>query len=256
MLTVPPNEEPPPDPMLELPSPVQAMTYDDATDEVVLLSVPDRRLLRYRDGLEEAPTFLNIPDQVMLGGGEAGITLNPVDGTYWIVTEGSNTIYGLQQNATGAITVEPIMMASIQHPTGIDADDAGHLFVTTNGGVVELQKTAAGGWQMVADGAFDGMPVGSSFRVTRSRTNFDPELHDGPGFFNIDPAELEFGEADPDCLADLDGNNTVNVVDLLALIGNWGPCEACLADVAPVGGNGTVNVEDLLTVIGAWGSCE
>ncbi|MCI0631090.1 MAG: hypothetical protein L0Y44_10615 [Phycisphaerales bacterium] len=256
MLEIPPDPQHPPDPLVELPSPVEAMTYDDVKDEVVLLSVPDRRLLRYPDGLADAPTFLNIPDEVMLGGGEAGITLNPVDGKYWIVTEGSNTIYGLQQNAAGGITFEPITMAGIQHPTGIDADDAGHLFVTTNGGVVELQKNAAGAWQMVADGAFDGMAVGSSFRVTRSRTNFDPELHDGPAFFNIDPDELQFGEAVPDCLADLDGNFTVNVNDLLALIGNWGACEACFADITPVGGNGSVNVEDLLALIGAWGSCE
>ena len=31
--------------------------------------------------------------------------------------------------------------------------------------------------------------------------------------------------------------------------------QTCPADIAPVGGDSTVNVEDLLAVIGAWGPC-
>jgi len=68
-----------------------------------------------------------------------------------------------------------------------------------------------------------------------------------------------------ECAADLapapTGDNTVNVQDLLAVIGAWGPCEnpnACPTDIAPIGpplGDDVVNVQDLLAVIGAWGAC-
>ena len=63
------------------------------------------------------------------------------------------------------------------------------------------------------------------------------------------------------CPTDINGNATVNVQDLLEVIGAWGNCPApcaqstCAADVAPAGGNCVVNVQDLLAIIGAWGNC-
>jgi hypothetical protein len=57
-------------------------------------------------------------------------------------------------------------------------------------------------------------------------------------------------EADTNC------DNIVNVDDLLSVINAWGPCPGppppCLADIAPQGGDGTVDVNDLLKVIGNW----
>ena len=43
------------------------------------------------------------------------------------------------------------------------------------------------------------------------------------------------------------------VADLLILIGAWGPCPSCDADLD---GDGEVKVADLLLLIGAWGPCE
>jgi len=62
----------------------------------------------------------------------------------------------------------------------------------------------------------------------------------------------------PPCPADINGNQVVNVDDLLAVINGWGPCanpNNCPADIAPAGGNDVVNVDDLLAVINAWGDC-
>ena len=58
------------------------------------------------------------------------------------------------------------------------------------------------------------------------------------------------------CVGDIapkGGDGMVNVDDLLAVIGNWGPCSGCAADT---NGDDVVNVDDLLTVIGTWGACE
>jgi len=56
---------------------------------------------------------------------------------------------------------------------------------------------------------------------------------------------------------DVDGDTHVDVTDLLAVIGSWGPCPAdpisCDADVHPLGGDGVINVADLLEVIRHWG---
>ena len=64
----------------------------------------------------------------------------------------------------------------------------------------------------------------------------------------------------PPCPADTNADGAVNVIDLLAVINNWGACPApptlCPADVAPVGTpDGNVNVMDLLAVINNWGPC-
>ncbi|TVQ55700.1 MAG: hypothetical protein EA377_03025, partial [Phycisphaerales bacterium] len=59
------------------------------------------------------------------------------------------------------------------------------------------------------------------------------------------------------CAADLTGDGTVNVFDLLLLLGQWGSCEAapeseCAADL---NGDGVVNVFDLLELLAQWGDC-
>ncbi len=54
------------------------------------------------------------------------------------------------------------------------------------------------------------------------------------------------------CPWDLDGDGTVNVVDLFLLLGSFGACEGCQADCD---GDGFVNVVDLLDLIGNWGPC-
>jgi hypothetical protein len=55
-----------------------------------------------------------------------------------------------------------------------------------------------------------------------------------------------------DCPADIDGNGFVDVDDLFAVLGDWGPCDGCAADID---GNGFVDVDDLFAVLGDWGPC-
>ena len=57
---------------------------------------------------------------------------------------------------------------------------------------------------------------------------------------------------DPTCPADVDGNGSVDVGDLLAVLGAWG-CTTCPAE--DIDDNGVVEVGDLLAVLGAWGGC-
>jgi hypothetical protein len=55
-----------------------------------------------------------------------------------------------------------------------------------------------------------------------------------------------------DCPADTNGDNEVNVTDLLAVIAAWG---ATGTNAADINDDLVVNVTDLLAVIAAWGSC-
>ncbi len=56
----------------------------------------------------------------------------------------------------------------------------------------------------------------------------------------------------PPCPADTNGDNQVNVTDLLVVINNWGACKGCPADINH---DNQVNVTDLLAVINGWGPC-
>ena len=50
--------------------------------------------------------------------------------------------------------------------------------------------------------------------------------------------------------ADLNCDGTVNGMDLGALLGAWGACDACDADI---NGDGVVNGIDLGALLGSWG---
>ncbi|HRP64081.1 MAG TPA: hypothetical protein PK400_12350, partial [Phycisphaerales bacterium] len=54
------------------------------------------------------------------------------------------------------------------------------------------------------------------------------------------------------CAADLNDSGSVDVQDLLLLLGAWGPCPGCAADLND---DDTVDVLDLLILLGAWGPC-
>ena len=63
------------------------------------------------------------------------------------------------------------------------------------------------------------------------------------------------GDGVPDecqCIADITGDNMVNVEDLLAIIGYWGSS----GPLGDVNSDGIVDVSDLLIVVGSWGPCE
>ena len=54
------------------------------------------------------------------------------------------------------------------------------------------------------------------------------------------------------CPADLNGDDVVNVLDLIVMLGAWGPNPG---DPAELNGDNTVNVLDLILLLGAWGVC-
>ncbi len=57
---------------------------------------------------------------------------------------------------------------------------------------------------------------------------------------------------DSACPADLDGDGSVGILDLLALLAAWGTDPGGPPDFD---GDGTVGILDLLTLLANWGAC-
>jgi hypothetical protein len=96
--------------------------------------------------------------------------------------------------------------------------------------IVELDRTVipGDGWDIVAQGTYayiaDGITGMTIFRAKGAQP----------------------------CFEDINGDDTVNVDDLFAVINAWGDCDDCPEDV---NADGVVNVDDLFAVINAWGPC-
>ncbi len=104
------------------------------------------------------------------------------------------------------------------------------------------------GWQANPGGGF-GMP-GNMQEMTNEAAY---RVHSGAA---ADPCESPLPAV---CAADVDGDGSVAVSDVLAIIGQWGLCGDGTfrpdGDIAPMpNGDCCVSVADVLAVVGAWGA--
>jgi len=72
------------------------------------------------------------------------------------------------------------------------------------------------------------------------------------GFSSVRPFLTVTWVIDAGCGGDLDGSGAVDFPDLLAVLGAFGPCDACPEDLD---GSGAVDFDDLLAILGAFGGC-
>ena len=96
-------------------------------------------------------------------------------------------------------------------------DDASDVHIRITLGITETQGTSSGGNNRYDNIRFDATPIG------------------GTG-----------------CAEDLNGDETVDFADLLALLTAWGECPGCPEDFS---GDGIVDFTDLLELLSAWGDC-
>jgi hypothetical protein len=245
---------------LSLPHNPHAMVFDDASDELVLLSRTDRKLMRCHASLSGPVSVLNVPTSLPLGT-RLQLAVNPMEnGAVWLWSDASTSLYRLLPDGMGGVSFTAISHSAITQPRGLDFSDRGHLLVSNAGMIVELMPESGGGWQVVGDSYFAGLPADRNFRATRSRTNFTAGEHDTVAWVtNIDANLVPQYPTGPDCPADiapnLNVNGIVNIDDLFAVILNWGECATQIRCPADISQNGFVNIDDLFAVILAWGPC-
>lgn len=234
--------------------PPTAIAADDTTDSVWLLSVAQRRLVRYSETLGQLNSWI-IPTFVPMSG-DGAVAVDPENGRPYFCTDASDAIYGVSVPAAGGIDIETVSFPAISNPKAIKFGPGGEMMVVGDGSVKVLKKVVTFGagvaWQLDPTSAFYGNAAGAPFVVVGNRDNHDPAEHDVPGWLDI-PAQqlLPIGFEVPDCAGDLNDDAVVDGSDIALVLGNWNTANP----IADLNFDGTVNGQDLAIVLGNWGNC-
>jgi len=162
-------------------------------------------------------------------------------------------------NAAGEPELQQVAELDLGGPIdGLSSGDGGRLYVTRNGVVEEYGYDAAAGTLARVTGP-DASPLAgqaalSGFQITRSRTNFVPELHSGPSWENIDPSTIPPAtQTVGDCLADVaEPYELLDLADVSAFVGAF----VAQDPLADLNADGLFDLTDVtLFVDGFTGGC-
>jgi hypothetical protein len=158
-----------------------------------------------------------------------------------VFSDGNDCIYpnpnsfpndGVGLDGNGDITV---VFAQLQNWLAVDQPGFFGMQLLRNGQVVHTSGT----YHAFSDGSFLGLISSEGF--------------DAAVLIELDEAEIDdlyFGP--PVCPADLDGDGTVAIADLLGLLGAWGSQPPGPPDLD---GDGDVDIVDFLDLLLSWGPC-
>ncbi len=251
----PSGEVPPPPTSVTLPHAAQAVAFDSATSQWVLVSFTDAKLMRLAQDLSGPVDVQDIPASVPLGSsGRIAVSANAA---VWLITNGSSFAYRLTvpAGAKGGGELEALeaTLTGVTQPTAIDFLASGRMVIADNAVITELESKDPAMWTPVSEPEIDVTCPVVTLVVDEDVIGTVPGYHDAPDWFdNPDLIVPGIDVPDPVCFADLNGDGTVDAGDLGILIGDWGPNGGSGADFNT---DGIVDGADLGKLLAAWGDC-
>ncbi len=242
------------------------LAYDDFQDRLVGLSAEAKQMwIRpYCDGSTDCPvTGVALPVEIpAMNPNLASMDVDGKTGVIWLTSGNLTKIYGLSDQggvagrggreggvAAGWTSIYTITDPLIVNPRGLAVDNIGRICFESNG-VLRVLMNGKDGYVEDVDNPMNGKTgISSIVLMPQSRTNFDPALHDGPGWTN-NVLPTEFGPDVVDCDADLDVNNVVDGADLGLLLAQWGS-----DGTADFNDDDVVDGADLGILLSLWGNC-
>lgn len=209
-----------------------------------------------------APTFLASAN---FGGNANGLAYVPGEGLLYGSDNNTNALFHLDPVTLDSGNV--IMTGGFTEVEGLGYDpatDTLYGLADTQDQIVTINRTT-GAMTALPNGLGIGTWRGLTFdtssgklyasRIGSVLTEIDPVTGIGTDVGTVSTIGFALqglsGGPQP-CLADLNGDGTVNVQDLLDMLTAWGPNPGHPADL---NGDGAVNVVDLLCMLAAWGAC-
>jgi len=234
------------------PAPVNAIAYNDMTDEVVCLSSVEQALITYPSTLAGDGSVTPFPGAADLFD-DASMAYNPGEGTVLVHPGGGQPLVYQATPALGRgggdYAFASISLPGVVDPSNVEADDSGMFYVMGENGAQGYARNDFGRFEPTADALFNGVVSDGLFRLTHSRVN-DSEVP-AEEQYNILPEELMKGGVVADCAFDLNDDREVDSADIAALLATWGQ----LGVRADADGNG-VDSRDLAGLLAAWGACD
>ncbi len=231
---------------------IDAIAYDDNTDQVVGLRSATRQLMRVPGALTPGgtPIMQSIPTQVPVGPG-GSIDIRFGDGSVLIATPASSNAFLLTPTAAAGFAVQTISIPGNIFPiTGGSFTDKGVMLVTL-GRTKELVPDGMGGWTLLTNSPFANLTTNGKVYTGRSRTNVDYAEDADPLNINLLPTVFTGATHERECPADVNGDGLVNFADLNAVLTSFGQTGVGLP--GDTDGSGVVDFTDLNNVLNSIG---
>ncbi len=203
-----------------LAAPATAIAFDDALDEVVLVTPSNRRLLRLPYGLGSAidePLPTGVPAMT-----DAFVIPDPMSpGKFILGIAGSPTIHQLSL-ITGSSRLQldnGLLLPAVQDVKSLHIGD-GFIQALTDAGPRTLDRDPASGrLRLAPTQPFAGLGPMRLMSLSSSRTNFDPAIHVGPAWSEV--PETQQPQGVPDCRADFNGDTLLTAADIFDFLNAW-----------------------------------
>ncbi|HMN40955.1 MAG TPA: GC-type dockerin domain-anchored protein [Phycisphaerales bacterium] len=234
--------------MRTLASPASGLCFDDAHDEVVVLTPANARLIRLMPDLTpvaDEPLPSDVPAMA-----DGSVVPDPINHRFLVAAVGDGSVRELSMiGGTPRLMVsQTLLLPAVQSIQELKPADGGAFFVLGDGSVRILERNPASGLLQLSQTAlYGGLPPMRCMSLSRSRTNFDPGLHTGPAWRNLPDADEGIAPV-PDCAADYNLNGVVEVQDIFDFINGWlaGDPHADTDDSA------SLSVQDIFDFINLW----
>ncbi|MEM9066194.1 MAG: GC-type dockerin domain-anchored protein [Planctomycetota bacterium] len=270
------------DPATGAPAPASDILYDDESQTVRILFPTIGEVKCYPSGTgagDEPPTEEFSLNYEGVWSTQTQFAYDAKTGTTVFADNGSGELEGFVPcpNEIPGCQVAGNLAAPGGGTADIDSDGCGRFYITGADNIIRCYSIDENGrFVRNTDANFDGDTAGS-FSISRSRTTYDPALHDGPEWGNIEISEVVGSDTViTDCLADftttgatLEGqpgygvpDGGVDLDDLGFFLNNWIAGEE-IADVTTTGatlegqdGFGiadlSIDLDDLGFFLNAW----
>lgn len=224
-----------------------AICFDHQHNEVVVFSSTARTVSRFDPRTLALRASRQIPASVVVGP-EPRIAVCPVGGYVWL-TSGLMTGYGLVNETAGTMRVAGTIWDA-QPLRGVDTDDRGHFFTAAGGQTIEFRSHGVSvlAWARV-DGVsrFAGLADGPIFRIAKSNTNYQRDIHDRPEkTLAVLPGIVAPGQID--CPADYNLSGNLSMQDVFDFLAAYFAGDFA----ADFNGSGSVTVQDVFDFLAAY----
>ena len=170
-----------------LEAPLDAIAFDESNQMLVGVSRQARRVYSFDAALRVRERF-DVPQGVLGEQGRLTLRIHPSTGEMWTLVEGARFLTRMLRGRHDPARLELRAVSlppEVTRAQGLDVDEKGTLFVTSEGRVHPLDRFG----RLLRTSPFFGVPGGPGVQIARSFSNFDPALHTGPAWINVLPED-------------------------------------------------------------------